>query len=91
MNDLNEKDLEQVSGGGFSEIINTNDVLGYIKVLAERPGIVDRLRASALTDEDVESILTYFVSENRFILTARFAYDRTVEELITIAAANDQK
>lgn len=91
MNNINEKDLEQVSGGEFSEIVNTEDVLSFIKVLSERPGIVERLRASILSEEDEQTILTYFLSVNRFIMVARLAHNKTIVELMAIASANDNR
>ena len=89
---VSEQDLTKVTGGaarGISEIITTQDVINYIQVLSERPGIIERLRASELTEEDADSILRHFPSEQKFIAIARFAHDKTIEEMMTIAAQND--
>ncbi|MBP5279125.1 MAG: hypothetical protein J6Z03_01455 [Erysipelotrichaceae bacterium] len=89
---IEDNNLEKVSGGqGIADIINTKDVLNYIMVLSESPGIIERLRMNDLSDDDVTSIEKHFVSESRFIAVARFAHDKTVEELMAIAAANDNR
>ena len=89
---ISEQDLTKVNGGaarGISDIITTNDVIQYIQVLSERPGIIERLRASELTDEDADTILRHFPSEQKFIAIAKFAHNKTIEELIEIASRND--
>ena len=91
MTEFTEQDLEKVSGGGIAEIINTNDVVNYIQVLSECPGVIDRLRAGDLSDADLLSIQRHFPSVDRFIAVAKFAHDKTVEELMEIAAKNDAR
>ena len=88
---IEEKELNSVSGGGISEILTTDDMINYIQLLSERPGIIERLRMSCLSEEDDEAILRHFNSIDKFVIIARFAHNRTVDELMAIAAANDKK
>jgi hypothetical protein len=88
MMSISDKDLLEVSGGSagdFRRGISRNDVVSYMQVLAERPGIIDRLEANSLTDADNDSIEKHFPSEPRFIRAAQFAHGRSIEELKAIA------
>ena len=92
MTSVSEKELREVNGGSagsFRKGISAKDAVSYLQLLSERPGIIDRLEANTLTDEDCDSIDKYFSSENRFLRVAQFAHSRSIEEIQAIAAMND--
>lgn len=88
---IDEKDLKNVNGAGIGGILNSEDIMKYIQVLTERPGIVDRILTSTFDDEDEQAALRHFNSAEKFIVIAGFAHDKTVEELMAIAASNSKK
>ena len=88
---IDEKELKDVNGAGIKEVRDSDDIMKYVQVLTERPGIADRLGANLLNDEDEEAIARHFYSIHKFIVIAGFAHDKTVEELTAIASSNKNK
>ena len=76
------EDLLRNAAGGVDP--TNEDLQGYIKVLQERPGILDRLNASTADEEDIDCILKYFSTIDRFIYMARKFYGRSLEEIIAM-------
>jgi len=90
MNMVKEEDLAKVSGGEIGGVVKSDDILKYIQVMSKRPGIVDRFRSDSIDDEDIKCVESYFASVDRFAAVAAFAGNKTTEELMAIAAANEK-
>ena len=88
---INEKDLDKVSGGDIGGVVKSDDIMKYIQVLSKSPNIVDRFRQDSLSDDDVMLVESYFASVDRFAAIAAFASKKTPEELMAIAAVNENR
>ena len=76
------EDLLRNAAGGVNP--TNEDLQGYIKVLQERPGILERLNDAMIDAEDIDCILKYFSTIDRFIYMARKFYGRSLEEIIAM-------
>lgn len=91
MASVSDQDLSEVTGGSAGKsgrVLSPKDAAGYLQVLSERPGILERLEANNLSDADFDSIAKHFPSEFRFIRAAQIAHKMPAEEVRAIALMN---